>query len=408
MLIILIITACASTSSVTSYENTLKKGYAPLDEEVWANEQSDKFQQELVSRGLVYRDEQIQQYVTTLKNQLLSKEPEASSSIQVYVLRAPEANAFALPNGVIFLHSGLFTGLESQAQLSAIIAHEIAHVTQRHSVKQVISNKSTMITAHIADLATGGFGLAYFPAIASIMSYSRGLESEADQVGLRRLKRAGYSPNAMREVFETFQKLPEMKHVKNSIYSSHPSQAKRIEELNALVGENTVSPTAGDDLNNKMFLSLKTKMMEDNLNMRLQARQFYLAQTIVDQAQIYYKGDHIISFYQGEIYRGLYLHPDDAAKEKYWLETGKHRDNNKYVAELAEAKDTHLNQAKTAYQQSLRADEPILLAYKRLGELHKESGNKIKAAEAYQQYLDLSDQPKDRRFVERVLQRLKL
>lgn len=402
------LTACVSSGQVKTFEDTLNEGHIPIKEAVWAKEQGDKFQHEIVSKGLVYRKPEVQQYISSIENRLLADDPKINAAIDIFVLRSPSANAFALPNGAIYIHSGLFTVLKSEDQLAGIVAHEIAHITKRHSVKQVISNKNTLITAHIANFATGGLGLAYLPAAASIMNYSRSSESEADRAGLDRLIKAGFRPQAMAEVFQQFQSLPGMKHIKDSIYSSHPSQAKRIADLTQLMSTIDIN----DDLqkktadNNDTFMLLKRKMMEDNIEMYLKYRQYFQAQAIVDQADEYYSNANKLAFYQGEIFAGLSKHVIDAGAEKNWIETGKINRNSKYLDELKAAKQDNLHKAEKSYLAALQGESGVTTAYKRLAQIAKENAKPVESIRWYKQYLETAPTSRDRRYIERMISRL--
>ena len=202
------ISGCGTQPKVSSLSTALSAGYVPSEEEVWADEQANKLHDELVSKGLIYQDPSFDNYLAGVKNRLLADKSIIQDAIRIYILRSPEANAMALPNGNIYINSGLFTYLENEDQLAAVTAHEIAHVTERHSVKSLISRKKTIVGAHIADLLTGGLGLAYLPAISSLMAYSRDIESEADAKGLEQLQSAQYNPIAMMELIEIFKNIP--------------------------------------------------------------------------------------------------------------------------------------------------------------------------------------------------------
>ncbi len=376
-----------------------------MEEEAWARAQADKLSAEIKAKGLVYRDDQVQAYLLALEQRLLVEQPQYADAIQVFVLRSPTPNAFALPNGVIYLNSGLFTALATEEQLAAVLAHEIAHVTQLHSVKSVIGMKNTLISAHIADLATGGLGLAYIPAAASIMGYSRDNEVEADQLGVQRLQAVGYNPQSMVETFERFKQMPELKHVENSIYSSHPSQDRRVEELKLTLVDSGAAQSSYKAADNHEFAEIKAQLMEVNTRMRLEARQFYQAQAIIDEARSYFGDTTKIAYYEGEVFYGLYSYPVDAAEEKYWIETGKQTRDNMYVNSMNAMRQDNLAAAEVNYLLAIEGDTPVLAAYKRLGEIEQQRGEDSAAIVWFQRYLVSDPNAPDRRYVERLIQK---
>jgi predicted Zn-dependent protease len=403
--VMLSIFACATTSNVGTIDDSLRSDYVPLEEERWAKEQADKFHADFVERGLIYREAGIRAYLEQMEHRVLREKSDLQGHIRLYIVKAPVPNAFAMPNGNIYVHSGLFTTLETEDQLAAIVSHEIAHVTRRHALKAIISQKNTLIGAHIGDFATGGLGLVYFGAFAHIMRFSRAQESEADEVGLSLLADAGYQPAAMTEAFESLGKDPELKHVKNSIYSSHPSFQSRIVELDemarAMRGISPAMETWSED-----FVVLKATMMEDSMKIRLRNRQFNLAKSIADSASDYFSDQTAVNFYYGEVYRGFSRFPDDAAREEYWIETGKWKIDKDTQAKYLQQKEANLVRAVDYYRQAASADPPHTKSLRRLAEVAEEEGDYQGAVHYFSLYLESAPAANDRLYVERALERL--
>lgn len=398
-------TACTTTSAVRSMDETVHSDYVPLEEEQWAIEQADLYHREFNEQGLLYGDEAFRAYLGGIESRLLSQKPKFQEVIQLFILKSPSPNAFAMPNGNIYIHAGLFTTLESEDQLAAIACHEIAHVTERHTVKAVISNKNKLIGSHVADFLTGGYGLVYFGTFASMMHYSRKQESEADEVGLSLLAESDYEPRAMLEAFQAMQKYPELKHVKSSVYSSHPSFNSRIDELQTMV---QATRSAGErvESQNPEFISVKARMMEDSLKVRLRNREFNLAKTIVDQADEFFSDSVKVDFYRGEVFRGYARHPEKAALEYQWILTGKDKADEATEKKFKQDRPANLAAAVRSYQISARADPPYAKAYRRLGEIAEERGQNQQALEYFSQYLELTPDASDRRYVELAMTRI--
>lgn len=119
---------------------------------------------------------------------------------RVYILRNPHFNASMFPNGMMHIWTGLLLRVDNEAQLAAVIGHEIAHYLKNHSMSRWKSVKSQSGAAVWVSMVTAGAGVGYIGDIftlgvmASIMSYSRENESEADAYGLKLLAEAGYDP----------------------------------------------------------------------------------------------------------------------------------------------------------------------------------------------------------------------
>ena len=164
---------------------------------------------------------------------------------QVKIIRREELNAFCLPGGYIYFFSGLINKLRSDSEIAAVMAHEIAHITERHGMKQSASNSKLTVASLALILATGG---AAAPAIAAQLahvaimnSYSLEYEQEADIIGMKMLIDAGYTPSAVVTVMETFM----AEEIKTPIYNygifmSHPESRKRVEYLAKYLRDNSI------------------------------------------------------------------------------------------------------------------------------------------------------------------------
>lgn len=152
------------------------------------------------------------------------------------LLSDESANAFALPGGKVGVNRGLFKVAKTEDQLAAVLAHEIAHVTARHSAERMTQQMAVKagVTGVGVLAGQGGQGVAEIAAQAAtlgiVLPFSRTQESEADEIGLIYMARAGYDPRAAIEVWENFERLggdrpPEF-------LSTHPSPGNRIEALN--------------------------------------------------------------------------------------------------------------------------------------------------------------------------------
>lgn len=164
-------------------------------------------------------DPEVQNYIESLGNRLVANGGVNGRKFTFFVVRDPTINAFAGPGGYIGIHSGLFITGESEAELASVMAHEIAHVTQRHIARafEDASRMSVPLTAAIIAAlilgSRGGNGQIGEAAIAASaagsiqrqINFTRSNEQEADRVGLQILADSGYEPRAMPRFFEHLQ-----------------------------------------------------------------------------------------------------------------------------------------------------------------------------------------------------------
>jgi len=157
-------------------------------------------------------------YISSLGHRLASQIDTKDQSFTFFIVDDPSINAFAGPGGYIGVHTGLIRATVSESELASVLAHEIAHVVQRHLVRQLESSQhmsvSTMAAVIAAILLGRGSPDVTQAVIASSvagsaqsqLSFSRQHEQEADRVGIEMLARAGYDPRSMANFFETLQK----------------------------------------------------------------------------------------------------------------------------------------------------------------------------------------------------------
>jgi predicted Zn-dependent protease len=153
-------------------------------------------------------------YLNNLGYRLVAASNSTHNEFNFYVINDSAINAFALPGGYIGAHYGLILAFDNEDELAAVIAHEIAHVTQRHHARsyEQQGNNALMTAALIAAMLLGGSGDGQLAsaALASVtagsvqkqLDYTRAHEKEADRIGISLLANAGYNPYSMAGSFE--------------------------------------------------------------------------------------------------------------------------------------------------------------------------------------------------------------
>ena len=192
-----------------------------------------------------FDDEALQQYVNTIGQRIATKSHRAKLQYTFTVLDSEEINAFTTGGGYVYITRGIMNYLNNEAELEAVLGHEIGHVCARHPVRQ--QSKSTLagIGAAAVGIFTGSAdlaGLANYAGAALVSGYGRDQELEADRLGAEYLVKTGYSPGHMVDVVRLLknQELVEIQrareekrqpHVYHGVFASHPDNDARLHEV---------------------------------------------------------------------------------------------------------------------------------------------------------------------------------
>ena len=196
---------------------------------------------EFLEKDLIYPDQEWQQYVLEVGERLLGTIPSIKKQYVFVVVDQSIVNAWATPDGYIFLTRGILAHLNSEDEMASVIGHEIGHVIGEHTKKSVGRDRLNKIMGILGMFATGTSAtssLVNTIGRAQLASYRREHELEADELGLRFLISAGYDPHAS---LESIQKVRDHDNFSKSIgnqptiyhgiLGSHPAHAKRLNEL---------------------------------------------------------------------------------------------------------------------------------------------------------------------------------
>jgi predicted Zn-dependent protease len=192
-------------------------------------------------------DSELSQYLTTMGRKLAAFAPGAVPEVEMFGVRDPEINAFAMPGGFIGVNTGLIVASASESELAAVLAHEIGHVVQRHIARGMTQqNQNSMVMlaslagALLAALAGGGgnlaMGVAAFGQAAAInrqLGFSRDAEREADRAGLQMLTKAGYDAEGMAQMFGRLMNASRLNEGAGggSWASTHPLSIERMSDV---------------------------------------------------------------------------------------------------------------------------------------------------------------------------------
>jgi predicted Zn-dependent protease len=204
---------------------------------------------QLRDEGQVIEDPEATEYLQALGSRIVAQATgDSPQKFQFFFVRDNSINAFALPGGFIGVNYGLVLATRNEAQLAGVLAHEIAHVTQRHIARRVrsqgrqsIATIATILAAILIGAATGssdatmaGVTAAQGAAMQQQINFTRSNENEADRVGMSFLAAAGFDPYGMPDFFETMGRRNAItagsRNALPEILQSHPVTTNRIAE----------------------------------------------------------------------------------------------------------------------------------------------------------------------------------
>ena len=214
----------------------------------------------------VVANAQFSEYVNRLGQNLARYAPGYRFPYRFTLINAKEINAFALPGGPIYVHTGVIAAAASEAQLAGVLAHEISHVALRHSTNQ--ASKAMLAQAPLAILggvlSGGGLGgqLAQlgiaFGMNSAFLKFSRGAEQQADEQGAQILYDAGYDLRAMAQFFETIER--ESGNRALEFLSSHPNPGNREKNILQLIPK--LGPSKSYSADNSEFEAMKRRAVD--------------------------------------------------------------------------------------------------------------------------------------------------
>ena len=396
-------------------------------------EQSELLDQKLERDGLILANEPASVYLSKVGQLLIPKDLRIERVTWKFrAVRDPQPNAFALPNGSIYVTTGLLSLMDNESQLAAIIAHELTHVMRRHTYQHNRSNRKKFLTMNImsaigAYAPMGAVGavimvvttVAPFIMVATMYGYSRELEREADLKGIDMMISAEYPPEEMIQVMKLLNKDIEGENIR-LFYNDHPSLDERIKYLSGYLGARAdkVTPQMALNRERAAYFRNMEPVMRHNLQLSINSGRYrsavYLAQRLVD-----FHPDSENLFWLAEAHRTLGPRTPqlteqeltnsakkDAAKkrEKRTLE----EEERELLATPAGKENWQQNQQKAEelYLRALAAENPIPPAHRGLGILYEKLSRANDALTQYQKYLELSPSAPDRERIQRRIESL--
>ena len=201
----------------------------------------------------IVNDPEINRYITVLGDSIARLADDRDLSWRFFVVDAPEVNAFAVPGGFIYVTRGLIERTQNVSQLAGVLGHEIAHVTERHSIERMQDAQKANIGVTLACVLTGiceseAARLAINVGGTAVFArFSRQDELEADREAIRNVVRAGIHPDGIPQMFEIL--LAERARSPGAVeawFATHPTEEQRIAQTMELI--NQLDPLILQDL----------------------------------------------------------------------------------------------------------------------------------------------------------------
>ena len=231
---------------------------------LWA--MMDREETRLRRSPFLVRDAGLQKYLQDLACKLAGSH---CADMRVYPVRTPFFNASMAPNGMMQVWTGLLLRVDNEAQLAAVIGHEIGHYMQRHTLERLRDVKSRTAFG----MFLGMFGLVgligQMASLAGAFGFSRDQEREADQIGLALMRQAGYDTREAAKVWDNLRLELAAVHggdpsKRNPLFASHPGSEERAATLQLLAGADP-GGHVGEAEHRRALAGLQQALLDDEL-----------------------------------------------------------------------------------------------------------------------------------------------
>jgi predicted Zn-dependent protease len=374
--ILLVLMLCFAAACSIPANLPLATENSSVDDEKRLWQRSEDEQKVLTQSGLIYRDDQLDDYVNQVARKLQPPEILEHIPFRIMVIKSPYLNAFAFPNGVIYIHTGILARMDNEAQLAALLGHEMTHCTHRHALKTLrhFKSKSDFLVGVQASLIQfSGIGslvnkLGSLGSKAAVSGYRRDLETEADLVGLQLMAKAGYDPNEALRLFEHLKREVEEENIQEPFFfGCHPRLQERVENCKNFLKTRYQKEETGIK-NTGVFLTTLYKVILDNAWLDLKAGRFHSAQRGAEKYLKIEPNDARVYYLLGEVFR-------------------------------QRAKEDDMHKAKAYYKKAISLDPFYPDPHKAIGLIYYKDGEKTLAKRSFGQCLSLSPHRPDKAYI---------
>ena len=330
-----------------------------------------------------------------------------------FVLRDPSPNAFALPNGDVYLHTGMLARLADDAQLAAVLAHEVNHVAGHHSIVDFRSSNKKVVAGMVLSGVLGGVGALISAGLyTSMYGFNRELEQEADDRAVGIMIASSYDAHALPEIYDILaQDYEGIRPRVPTIWSTHP----QLEARAARTREQTANAPAGQRdaaLFDAVVLPIRIMTIRDYIQDDYPRTAIALA----DELAVRYAEQPEFLLLLGDAWAAM--GPRSEFDEDDLSNGDRRRNATRRITRTRQERDAalletpegqaalvaNLAKARDAYQRTAALEATFAPAYRGLGEVAERLGEPRAAAQAYVDYLQRAPQAGDRTV---IVQRLR-
>lgn len=369
---LVLVCACAAPD-----KKPVSEGLLVNDDEKALWQQALEEQKNLNESAMIYRDRQLEEYLNSVVHRLQPRDLPAELSLRIVVVLDPSFNAFAFPNGVIYIHTGILACMDNEAQLAALLAHEMSHSIHRHTLRAyrhmkadpgfMASLQNTL--AQVAMVEELARFLGVTGSMAAITGYARELEMEADVSGLDYLITAGYDPYQALHLFEHLKEDIEAQQVKEPyFFGSHPKIQARIDNVTNLL-ETKYADIRSGVKNTEIFSDKVSPVVLENAGLELRSGRFAAAQRSVEKYLRLHQSDARAHYLMGEIFR----------------QRGADQDAKRALAQ---------------YQKAIAYDSAYAEPHKAIGLIHFKNGQRALARKHFESCLLLDPDTPDKAYIQ--------
>jgi beta-barrel assembly-enhancing protease len=333
----------------------------------------DREETRLKRSPLTIQDKDLRAYLSDLVCRLSEGH---CTDIRVHPVRVPRFNAMMAPNGMMLVWSGLMLRAENEAQLAAVLGHELGHYLERHQVEQLRAAKDRAVLSTLVGMV-GGIGsvLGQIGLMADMFAFSREHEERADRMGMRLMRHAGYDGREAAAIWDNL--LAELRITggkdagkRGDLFETHPTTAGRRDQLLQLAGD--AGGITGADPYRKVIAPLRLGWLQDEVK----RGQYEESLVLFDRMLAREPGDSEVLYARGEVHR---LRDDGG----------------------------DLDRALSDLEAASRAPKAPVETFRALGQVHKQRQDRAAAARAFETYLAQAPQAPDAAMVRSYLAELK-
>ena len=199
---------------------------------------SEEHSRIVAAYGGVYHDDKVEQALVPIVSRIVGASDQPDQPYRITILNAPAVNAFALPDGYLYVTRGLLALANDSSGVAAVLAHEMAHITANHAIERHNKVRNALIVSQVVtDVLEDDEGgqLALVSSRRSLASFSRQQELEADAIGVKTIGRAGYDPFAAARFLTTMARFADyrssltLQDKRPDFLATHPSTPERVQ-----------------------------------------------------------------------------------------------------------------------------------------------------------------------------------